>query len=76
MKVLCNKAWASQVKNFTGIDSPYKAPNYPKIIVNTIELCTEDTPNPAVSNISLVFYRQAFVFFRTLNFKFQNFFAD
>jgi bifunctional enzyme CysN/CysC len=38
VKGLYKKARAGQLKNFTGIDSPYEPPEHPDIRVNTIEM--------------------------------------
>ncbi len=38
VKGLYKKARAGQLKNFTGIDSPYEAPENPDIRVNTVEM--------------------------------------
>jgi len=38
VKGLYKKARAGQLKNFTGIDSPYEAPERPEIRVNTAEM--------------------------------------
>ena len=38
VKGLYKKARAGQLKNFTGIDSPYEAPHNPEIRVNTVEM--------------------------------------
>ena len=35
VKGLYKKARAGEIKNFTGIDSPYEIPNDPNLIVNT-----------------------------------------
>ena len=38
VKGLYKKARAGQLKNFTGIDSPYEPPENPDILVNTVEM--------------------------------------
>jgi bifunctional enzyme CysN/CysC len=38
VKGLYKKARAGQLKNFTGIDSPYEPPEHPEIRVNTVEM--------------------------------------
>jgi bifunctional enzyme CysN/CysC len=38
VKGLYKKARSGQLKNFTGIDSPYEAPQNPEITVNTVEM--------------------------------------
>ena len=46
-KGLYSKARAGEIKNFTGLDSPYEAPEHPEIVVNTIET----TPDQAADII-------------------------
>jgi bifunctional enzyme CysN/CysC len=47
VKGLYKKARAGQLKNFTGIDSPYEPPHQPEIRVNTVEM----TPAEAAEHI-------------------------
>jgi bifunctional enzyme CysN/CysC len=47
VKGLYKKARAGDLKNFTGIDSPYEAPENPEIRVNTVEM----TPQQAAEYI-------------------------
>jgi bifunctional enzyme CysN/CysC len=47
VKGLYKKARAGDLKNFTGIDSPYEAPVNPEIRVNTVEM----TPQQAAEYI-------------------------
>ncbi|MCC6940525.1 MAG: adenylyl-sulfate kinase, partial [Novosphingobium sp.] len=47
VKGLYKKARAGQLKNFTGIDSPYEAPQAPEIRVDT----TSETPEAAAERI-------------------------
>ena len=47
VKGLYKKARAGEIKNFTGIDSPYEAPTSPEIRVNT----TESSPEHAADAI-------------------------
>lgn len=42
VKGLYKKARAGELKNFTGIDSPYEAPENAEIRVNTVEMTAED----------------------------------
>jgi bifunctional enzyme CysN/CysC len=42
VKGLYRKARAGELKNFTGIDSPYEVPPNPEITVNTVELSAEE----------------------------------
>ncbi|MGI9401225.1 MAG: adenylyl-sulfate kinase, partial [Rhizobiaceae bacterium] len=41
VKGLYAKARAGEIKNFTGIDSPYEPPKNPEIAINTVELTAE-----------------------------------
>jgi bifunctional enzyme CysN/CysC len=41
VKGLYKKARAGEIKNFTGIDSPYEAPRNAEIRVNTVEMSAE-----------------------------------
>jgi bifunctional enzyme CysN/CysC len=41
VKGLYGKARRGELKNFTGIDSPYEAPELPEIRVNTTEMTAE-----------------------------------
>ncbi|RJF90864.1 sulfate adenylyltransferase subunit CysN [Sphingomonas cavernae] len=47
VKGLYKKARSGQLKNFTGIDSPYEPPEHPEIRVNTVEM----TPAEAAEHI-------------------------
>ena len=42
MKGLYKKARAGQLKNFTGIDSPYEAPIAPEIHIDTTKMTAEE----------------------------------
>jgi bifunctional enzyme CysN/CysC len=42
VKGLYKKARSGQLKNFTGIDSPYEPPEAPEIRVNTAEMSAEE----------------------------------
>lgn len=42
VKGLYKKARSGELKNFTGIDSPYEAPENPDITVNTVEMSPEE----------------------------------
>ena len=46
-KGLYKKARAGEIKNFTGIDDPYEAPEKPEITVHT----TDETPQESAANI-------------------------
>ena len=47
-KGLYKKARAGELKNFTGIDSPYEPPANPEITVNTVELSAEEAAEEIV----------------------------
>ncbi len=51
VKGLYKKARSGQLKNFTGIDSPYEAPETAEITVNTVELTAEDAAEQIVQAI-------------------------
>jgi bifunctional enzyme CysN/CysC len=50
-KGLYKKARAGKLKNFTGIDSPYEAPENPDIVVNTVEMTPEEAARHIVGKI-------------------------
>ena len=49
VKGLYKKARTGELKNFTGIDSPYQPPADPEITVNTVELSVEETADAVLS---------------------------
>ena len=51
VKGLYKKARAGQLKNFTGIDSPYEAPINPQIRVNTVEMTPAEAAEYIVRQI-------------------------
>ncbi len=51
VKGLYKKARAGQLKNFTGIDSPYEAPEAPEICVNTVEMTPAEAAEYIISQI-------------------------
>jgi bifunctional enzyme CysN/CysC len=51
VKGLYKKARAGQLKNFTGIDSPYEAPEKPEITVNTVEMTPAEAAEYIVRHI-------------------------
>ncbi len=51
VKGLYKKARSGQLKNFTGIDSPYEAPETPEIRVNTVEMTVEDAADHIIACI-------------------------
>jgi bifunctional enzyme CysN/CysC len=51
VKGLYRKARAGQLKNFTGIDSPYEAPEHPEIRIDTTRLTPEQAADLIVSKL-------------------------
>ncbi len=51
VKGLYKKARAGNLKNFTGIDSPYEAPEGAEITVNTVALTAEDAAEQVIAAI-------------------------
>jgi len=51
VKGLYKKARAGQLKNFTGIDSPYEEPEDAEVIVNTAEMTAEDAAEMIVEHL-------------------------
>jgi bifunctional enzyme CysN/CysC len=49
VKGLYKKARAGNLKNFTGIDSPYEAPEAAELTVNTVELSAEDAAEQVIA---------------------------
>ncbi len=51
-KGLYKKARRGELKNFTGIDSPYEAPESPEIAVNTAEMTAEEAADKVIAELS------------------------
>jgi bifunctional enzyme CysN/CysC len=51
VKGLYKKARAGQLKNFTGIDSPYEAPVNPEIRVNTVEMSAAEAAEHIIQQL-------------------------
>ncbi|HKN09714.1 MAG TPA: adenylyl-sulfate kinase, partial [Pseudomonadota bacterium] len=51
VKGLYKKARAGALKHFTGIDSPYEAPEHPEIRVNTVETTAEQAADAIVAYV-------------------------
>ena len=51
VKGLYKKAREGKLKNFTGIDSPYEAPENPEIRVNTVEMTPEEAADYIIARI-------------------------
>ena len=48
-KGLYKKAKAGEIKNFTGFDSPYEAPEDPELRIDTSEISAEDAADQVVA---------------------------
>lgn len=51
VKGLYKKARSGQLKNFTGIDSPYEAPENPDIVVNTVAMTPQEAAEYIIKTI-------------------------
>ena len=51
VKGLYKKARSGQLKNFTGIDSPYEAPEQAELVVNTVALTAEEAADRVIAAI-------------------------
>jgi bifunctional enzyme CysN/CysC len=51
VKGLYRKARAGELKNFTGIDSPYEPPERPDIVVNTVDMTVDEAADHIVRAI-------------------------
>ena len=51
VKGLYRKARAGELKNFTGIDSPYEAPEQPDIVVNTVAMTPDQAADHVIARI-------------------------
>ncbi|MXO61032.1 sulfate adenylyltransferase subunit CysN [Altererythrobacter salegens] len=51
VKGLYKKARSGELKNFTGIDSPYEVPEKPDIVVNTVEMSVEEAAQHIVDQL-------------------------
>ncbi|MGE5722834.1 MAG: adenylyl-sulfate kinase, partial [Sphingomonadales bacterium] len=51
VKGLYKKARSGELKNFTGIDSPYEPPEAPDIVVNTVEMTPEEAGRHIIETI-------------------------
>ena len=47
-KGLYKKARAGEIKNFTGLDSPYENPLQPEIVVGTVEMTVEQAADQII----------------------------
>lgn len=51
VKGLYKKARSGELKNFTGIDSPYEAPETPEIRVNTVDMTPVEAAEYIIAQI-------------------------
>src|SRR3569623_975303 len=51
-KGLYKKARRGEIKNFTGIDSPYERPEQPEILLNTAPLSPEEAANQILKKLA------------------------
>ncbi|WP_120716393.1 sulfate adenylyltransferase subunit CysN [Tsuneonella amylolytica] len=51
VKGLYKKARAGDLKNFTGIDSPYEPPENPEIVVNTVEMTADEAAEAILAKL-------------------------
>ena len=49
VKGLYKRARAGEIKNFTGLDSPYEAPESPEIVINTVEQSAEQAADEIIA---------------------------
>jgi bifunctional enzyme CysN/CysC len=49
VKGLYRKARRGELSNFTGIDSPYEAPESPELVVNTVECSAEEAADAVIA---------------------------
>ncbi len=49
VKGLYKKARSGQLKNFTGIDSPYEPPEAPELVVDTATLSAEEAADRVIA---------------------------
>lgn len=50
-KGLYKKARQGQIPNFTGVDSPYEAPEHPEVVLNTAESTPEQCADAVIGYI-------------------------
>jgi len=55
-KGLYKKAMAGQIKNFTGVDDPYEAPEKPEVVVNTGKETVEESVFKIVKTLEILGY--------------------
>jgi adenylylsulfate kinase len=53
VKGLYKRARAGEIKNYTGIDSPYEAPNNPELVVNTEEESIEQSVDKVINFLQI-----------------------
>jgi len=55
-KGLYKKALAGEIKNFTGIDDPYEAPDNPEVVVNTATESIQESHDKIIRTLELMGY--------------------
>ena len=60
VKGLYRKARAGELKNFTGVDSPYEAPESPEIVVDTTTMSAEQAAERIVAWLNGRFWNEDF----------------
>ena len=53
-KGLYKKARAGEIKNFTGIDSPYQPPEHPELVIDTVTLTLEQAADKIISYLEAI----------------------
>lgn len=56
-KGLYRKSRAGQLRDFTGIDSPYEEPQHPELTVNTAQLCVDESVQRILDYVTLHYPR-------------------
>ena len=51
VKGMYKKAYAGEIKNFTGVDDPYEEPENPEIVINTHEESEEESANVVIAEL-------------------------
>jgi adenylyl-sulfate kinase len=58
-KGLYEKAFRGEIKNFTGVDDPYEAPENPEVLVDTEQLSAEECASAVLSKLEELGYLKA-----------------
>lgn len=49
VKGLYKRARAGEIKNFTGLDSPYEAPENPELVIDTVDQSAEEAADKIIA---------------------------